>query len=278
MKKATFNLSKIDIFGVTDHSIKQVHKRVSEMMKWIFVIVVFLVGCGGKTDQNTLKVACAANMHYAMDSIAALFKNQTGISCEITAGSSGMLATQIENGAPYHFFISADMDYPQAIYASGNGEKPFVYGSGRLIFVMPKNAPYKTIEEALMNTDLKRIGIADTRFAPYGKAADEFLRQTDFYNAVSSRLVVGESIGQINQYLTTGAVDAAFTNYAFQIENENDFTFLEVDSGSFNPILQGAMILKNGQEHQAEATQKLKNFLTSPVCKNVLTYFGYRTN
>lgn len=248
------------------------------MKNWGFIVGLFLLSCGSATDGETIKVACAANMQYAMDSIAVLFEIETAVHCEITSGSSGMLATQIENGAPYHFFISADMNYPQAIYEKGSGEEPFGYAKGRLIFVMPKDAPYKTIEEALMNTDLKRIGIADTRLAPYGMAADQFLRQTDIYNVVSPRLVVGESIGQINQYLTTGAVDGAFTSYAFRIEHENDFTFLEVDPATFEPIQQGAIVLQHGVNENNEATQKLKNFLTSPKCKAVLTYFGYLTD
>lgn len=248
------------------------------MKNWSFVISLFLLSCGSPTEKDTIKIACAANMQYAMDSIAVLFEKETAVHCEITSGSSGMLATQIENGAPYHFFISADMNYPQAIYEKGNGEEPFSYAKGRLIFVMPKNATHKMIEEALMNPDLKRIGIADPRLAPYGIAADQFLRQTNIYNDVSPRLVVGESIGQINQYLTTGAVDAAFTSYTFRVEHENDFAFLEVDPATFEPIKQGAIVLKKGVNENKEATEKLKNFLTSPKCKLVLTYFGYLTD
>ena len=89
-----------------------------------------------------------------MDSIAVLFEQEEGVKCEITAGSSGMLAAQIENGAPYDFFISADLAYPQAIFEKGEGEEPFTYAKGRLVFAYDKAAGYNSIEEALRDLSL----------------------------------------------------------------------------------------------------------------------------
>lgn len=254
------------------------------MKNWILVSGVFLLGCGSNTDtesapQNELvTVACAANMQYAMDSIAVLFEQEEGVKCEITAGSSGMLAAQIENEAPYDFFISADLNYPQTIFDGGNGEQPFTYAKGRLVFVYSKDATYASIEEALGDQELMRIGLADTRLAPYGMAADQFLVKIGMKDSLEERLIIGESIGQINQYLTTGSVDAAFTSYSFRIENEEAFNFFEVDPAMFSPIEQGAMVLNHGKNENPAAAEKLKIFLTSAKCKAVLSYFGYLVN
>ena len=251
------------------------------MKNWILLSGLFLLGCGPSTHSEStslneqVTVACAANMQYAMDSIAVLFEQEEGVKCEITAGSSGMLAAQIENGAPYDFFISADLAYPQAIFEKGEGEEPFTYAKCRLVFAYDKAAGYTSIEEALRDLSLSRIGIADTRLAPYGMAADQFILRTGLKESIEERLIIGESIGQINQYLTTGSVDAAFTSYSFRIENENSFGFFEVDPALFYPIEQGAMVLNHGKNENAGPTEKLKLFISSAKCKAILVYFGY---
>ncbi len=255
--------------------------NLHRMKSWILVGGVFLLGCGSApdntktTEDEIVTVACAANMQYAMDSIAVVFELDEGIQCNITAGSSGMLAAQIENGAPYDLFISADLAYPQAIFEKGNGEQPFTYAKGRLVFAYDKEAGYTSIEDALRDLSLSRIGMADTRLAPYGMAADQFILQTGLKDSLEERLIIGESIGQINQYLTTGSVDAAFTSYSFRIENEDLFGFFEVDPTLFDPIEQGAMVLNRGKNENAGPTEKLKLFLSSAKCKAILVYFGY---
>ncbi len=242
---------------------------------------LFLFACGSGNDTENsseggvLAVACAANMQYAMDSIAVLFEQQEGIKCELTSGSSGMLAAQIENGAPYDMFISADVSYPQAIFDKGNGAKPFVYAKGRVVFVYPKDTTYLTIEQALADPRLKRIGIPESRLAPYGMAAEQFLNHLGLFEQLKEELIKGESIGQINQYLTTGSVNAGFTSYSFRVENEDAFHFLEVDPATFQPIEQAAMILDHGKNENAAASEKLQEFLKSEQCKAVLLYFGY---
>lgn len=247
------------------------------MNRLILVGGLFFLSCVTEPSANnqSVAVACAANMQEAMDSIAINFENKTGIHCEITAGSSGMLAAQIENGAPYDLFISADMAYPQALYENGQGDKPFNFARGRLVFLVKKEALYKGIEEALRSTNLVRIGMADSRFAPYGLAAEQYLKKIGLKDSLQERLIIGESVGQINHYLATGTVDAAFTSYSFRIGQEEKFTFFEVDSTFFDAINQGALVLNHGKNQNLTATDTLKNYLGSEECKAVLLYFGY---
>jgi molybdate transport system substrate-binding protein len=253
---------------------KKVHSNtIVSKLFLLSMFLFFLASCNAKHEK--LKIACAANMQYALDSLVMLFEEQENVTCQITAGSSGMLATQILNGAPYDFFVSADLEYPTAIFESGKGEAPFTYGKGRLILVLTKDASYETLEDALTDVDLKRIGIADPRLAPYGKAASEYLASTELTQLVENRLITGESIGQINQYITTGAVDAAFTSYSFMVENEGRFKFFEVDAQTFTPIEQGALVLNYSGEKKSKAADKFKDFITSEKGKSVLSFFGY---
>ncbi len=244
----------------------------------IVIFLAFLVSCGsGTTHQNTIKVACAANMLLAMDSIVIIFEKDHGIHCDITSGSSGMLTSQIENGAPYDMFVSANMNYPETIYNNGNGSEPIIYAKGRLLFVVNNQTNYTKIEEVFQDPKIKRIGIADDRTAPYGMAASDYLDAIDKKKDLEKMLVTGESVGQVNQYLTTGAVDAAFTSYSFKVKNENKYSFFEVDSTYFDPIYQAAMILDHGNKQNADACNQLLKFFTSEKCKGILNYYGYIT-
>lgn len=249
-----------------------------------FTFLLIFAACGSSgTDGSTnndksLNVACAANMQFAMDSIAVLFEAEHGIKCEITSGSSGMLTSQIENGAPYDVFVSANMNYPETIYSNGHGEKPIIYATGRLIFVTAKDKSYQSLEEALEDEKLERIGIADHQIAPYGMAANQFLNESGRQESMQGRLVIGESIGQINSYITTGAVDGAFTSYSFKVKNEENYTYFEVDPALFDPINQGAMVLNHGLENSPEESELLVNFFSTDKCKDVLKYFGYLAN
>ena len=244
----------------------------------IAIFLGLLVSCGASTtNEKSIKVACAANMLIAMDSIAVLFEAEHGIQCNITSGSSGMLTSQIENGAPYDVFLSANMNYPETVYKNGNGGEPVIYAQGRLLLVVDKTTNYVSIDEVLNDSKIRRIGIADNQTAPYGMAASQYLTATGKKEGLKDRLVIGESIGQINQYITTGAVDAAFTSYSFKVKNESGFNYFEVDPNLFDPINQGAMILNHGSEYNSDASNKLLQFFSSEKCKGVLNYFGYLT-
>ncbi len=247
------------------------------------ILVLVLAACGGSSEgaktAQPLKIACAANMQYAMDSIAVIFTQKYGIQCDITSGSSGMLTAQIDNKAPYDIFVSANMDYPQAIYEKQNGDAPQVYAKGRLVLVVNKTKAFGSINEVLMSDEVQRIGLAEVETAPYGMAAQEFLKTQGYFQQLNDKWVVGESIGQVNQYITTGAVDAAFTSYSFKVKNELAFNYFEVDQQLFTPIQQGIILLEHGKNTNADASKKFVTFLTeSPTCKAVLNYFGYLTN
>ncbi|MFT5818811.1 MAG: molybdate transport system substrate-binding protein [Crocinitomix sp.] len=244
----------------------------------IAVFLAFLLSCGASiTNERTIKIACASNMQLAMDSITVLFNAEYGIQCEVTSGSSGMLTSQIENGAPYDVFVSANMNYPETIYKNGNGSKPVIYAKGRLLLVVNKRSNYPSIEAVFNDTEIRRIGIANNQIAPYGMAANQYLKETGKLNGLKQRLVVGESVGQVNQYMTMNAVDAAFTSYSFKVKNGNKFNYFEIDSAYFEPIYQGIMILGHGNKSKADPANRLLTFFTTKKCKDVLNYFGYLT-
>lgn len=234
-----------------------------------------LLSCGGhKENQETLKIACAANMQLAMDSIARIFKEDHNIQIDLTAASSGMLTAQIENGAPYDIFLSANMSYPERLFNNGLTTKPKVYAQGRLVFVCNKKESFRSIDEALNSNSIKRIAIANNETAPYGMAANTYLERKGVDKAINEKLVIGESVGQVNQYITTNVVEGGFTSYSFKVKNNEDYLFFEVDPTQFDPINQGVVII-----NQNETTEKFVDYLlSSEKCDAVLQHFGYFTN
>lgn len=241
-------------------------------------MIVVLISCESSSKKNTIHIACSSNMQIAMDSITALFSTKYGINCETTYGSSGLLTSQIQNGAPYDVFFSANMNYPNTIYKNSQGQEPKIYGQGQLILVYHKSLANNTVRELLNDKSIKKIGLADDELAPYGVAAIDYLKNTKQLSSLKSKLVFGESIDQVNLYLATRSVEVAFTNYSFIIKNKAAFDYLEIDPQHYAPINQGAMILNHGLKESPLESEKFINFFFSKKCKHVLKYFGYLTN
>lgn len=239
----------------------------------VFLLLV-MFSCNN-TQEKQLTIATAANMKPAMDSIVEMFEAKHGIECKVVASSSGVLTTQIQNGAPYDVFVSANMRYPNELIKNGHGEEVETYASGRLAVIYSKGKKYTTIEELLLDPAVKRIAIADEGTAPYGIAAREYLRKIGLESQIKDKLIIGESVGQVNQYIQTNSVDAAFTSYSFVQKFKDKHQVLEVDQGNFSKIEQGAIALKNGLKSNPKETKLFLEFLSSEDCRGVLTHFGY---
>jgi molybdate transport system substrate-binding protein len=242
---------------------------------FVFIFAAILFSCNNNVKTEKIKIATAANMQFAMDSLVQIFELETGIQADVSANSSGMLTAQIEKGAPYDVFVSANLKYPETLKSKGLGYKITVYGSGRLAFVYDNKLNYKSIEEALKDKNIGKIAVADPETAPYGMAAKEFLNKNKYFNTIKSQLVYGESINQVNQYLMTNSVKAGFTSYSGLDVFKNTHKFMEVQQSEFSEIKQGAQMLKHGKKHHKDACKLFLKFLKSKKSKAILSHFGY---
>lgn len=223
-----------------------------------------------------LAVAVAANMMTAMRQIAPDFKAESGVELQLTQGSSGRFAAQIRGGAPFDVFISADMDYPRAVEAAGLAGGPATpYAYGQLI-VWTMGAADVSSLKALAGSDGK-IAIADPRLAPYGRAAVEALKNAGVYDAVEGRLVYGESVSQVNQFIASGAAAAGLTARSIVETDEwrGKGRWTAVDSSLHAPIEQGLIVTKTGRERAPEAARSLRAYLLGPKGRAVLEKEGY---
>ena len=239
-----------------------------------FVIALLLISAS--SFAQNLKVAAAANLQGIIKVLQQDFTKKTGIGIDPIISSSGNLVAQIRNGAPFDVFLSADMSFPQTLYTENlTLEKPVVYASGSLIICSTQNLGFENWERLLLTDKIKKIAIANPKIAPYGKAAEEALEKKGILSEIKSKTVYGESISQVNTYITTGSVDVGFTTQAL-IKDAANTTYLYykiIDPKLYAPIEQGIVILKHA-EGNANA-EKFYRYILSADAKRIFKEYGY---
>lgn len=243
--------------------------------KLSIIIILFLLGPLISFAQE-LKVAVAANLQGVIKILGKDFKQKTGIDIQPIVGSSGNLSTQIKNGAPYDLFLSADMGFPQSLAKEGFSTKePAVYAYGSLIICSTQNIGFENWERLLLSGRVKKIAIANPAIAPYGKAAEESLKLKGILDDVKPKIVTGESISQVNTYITTGTADVGFTTRSLikDADGKISLYWKEIDPKSYTPIKQGMIILK--QTKESAGAQKFYDYMLSPAAKAILKEYGY---
>ena len=160
---------------------------------------------------GTINIAVAANVSYAIEDLKKEFsKLYPETKVKVTLGSSGKLTAQIKNGAPYGLFMSANMRYPNALYADGAAvTKPIIYAQGSLAVLSSKKQEFSKGMELLKEQKIDKIAVANPKTAPYGKAAVEAMRSAGVYKDVKGKYVFAESISQTVAYTVT-ATDIGF--------------------------------------------------------------------
>jgi molybdate transport system substrate-binding protein len=243
----------------------------------VFAAVIILVSF--RQQQPKVSVAVAANVQFAMQQLKTQFEKETGIELDVSIGSSGKFTTQIEQGAPYDVFVSADVSYPTTLYKEGlTVDSPKVYANGLLVLWTARTDIKPSADlKLLLTDDVKKIAIANPKTAPYGVAAVEALKYYQLYDQVQSKLVYGESIAQTNQYITTLSADIGFTAKSVVLADEmkGKGAWVDVDPKAYDPIAQAAVVLKHGKDTNADASQKFYNFLYSAEAKAILKQYGY---
>ncbi|MBS7566226.1 molybdate ABC transporter substrate-binding protein [Mucilaginibacter sp. Bleaf8] len=225
-------------------------------------------------------VGVAANAEPVAKKLAKEFKKETGIKAELYVSSSGKLTTQIEQGAPLDIFLSADMKYPQELYAKKlTLNKPRVYANGSLIMWSRKGISVDNGLQSLTAPAVQKIAVANPALAPYGSAAIAAIKKAKLATKLQAKLVYGESISQVNQYLLTGAADVAFTakSVVLDLDKKNKGDWKEVDPKLYPPIAQGVVMLKAADTNKNKAnTQKFYDFLFSRKGKSIFAVYGYK--
>ncbi len=251
----------------------------------LLTLVLGLTACSSSQKDQVipLRVAVAANVQFAMEEVEQLFEKESGIGVESIVGSSGKLTAQIMEGAPFDLFLSADMKYADSLFSNNMAvHAPLIYAYGSLVaWTFKENIALDHLEKLLLDqSSIKKIAIANPKNAPYGVQTIHFLNSLDILEAVSPRLIYGESIAQTNQYINSGAVDLGFTAKSIVLSPEmvGKGTWVAVDPELYQPIAQGIVITAHGKKEQAEAAKRFLEFIFSKPVQEIFKKYGYEVS
>ena len=227
-----------------------------------------------------LTVAAAADLSLALQPIAAKFQRQTGNSVRLSFGSSGDFFNQIQNGAPYDVFLSADLGYPEKVIKLGFADSGSLrtYAVGRLVLWVPRGSQLDIDHEgmkALLDPSVHKIAIANPQHAPYGRAAVAALQHFQLYEKVAKRLVLGENVGQAAQFAESGNAQVGIIALAHALAPSVRplGRYALVPTDSYPPLRQGAVIISRSK-NKTLAGEFLK-YLAGPESEAIFRQFGF---
>ncbi len=252
-------------------------------MKTVKVIVLAVVVSIFSVNvyARDISVAAAANLQPVLGQLTTAFEKQNDIHVKIIIGSSGQLTAQIENGAPFDVFLSADMKYPKVLYKKGLAlQEPKAYAYGVLVLWTLKDVDLSKGMAILSDEQIKKIALADPQLAPYGREAVRAMKFYKLYQDIQKRLVYGESISQTNGFIASRSADIGFTSKSTVLSPnlKDKGTWTEVAPESYGRIAQGVVCLKHSQKDKFESVQKFYNFLFSTEAKMIFKKYGYRVD
>lgn len=253
------------------------------------ILIVFVISCSvlshaaqrlkGK-DSAELTVAAAADLSAALTELAANYEKKSGVPVKLSFAASGALTQQIQNGAPFDIFFSADMDYPRHLIVSGDAEAAslYEYAVGKLVLWVPANSPLDVARQGmniLLDSTVKKISIANPQHAPYGRAAVAALKHARLYERISSKLVMGENISQAAQFAESGNAQAGFVALAHAItpSMRGKGKYWEVPAEYYPPLAQGVVVLSHSR-HKKGAGDFVA-YIRTKESADVLREYGF---
>jgi molybdate transport system substrate-binding protein len=234
---------------------------------------------GHSAQQQKLRIAAASDLQFAMADLSGQCEKQTGTATDITYGSSGNFFAQIQNGAPFDLFFSADIDYPEKLDAAGLTEPGSLnkYAVGRIVIWVPSESKIDVARQkwdSLLLAGVQRIAVANPQHAPYGRAAVEALKRAGMYDQVQSRLVYGENISQAAQFVQSGNAQVGIIALSLALSPAmKDGKRWGIPVEGYSAIEQGAVIIKNSQNK--DAARKFLEFVKSDSGRAILARFGF---
>jgi len=241
----------------------------------ILFALVFLLCPSPSSASGSVTVAGAADLAFAFREIAGEFERETGVKVVLTLGSTGMLARQIEMGAPFDVFFAANSSYIDGLDEGGfiipGTVELYAYGRIALAVNRASGVAATRLDE-LMSPRIKWVAIANPAHAPYGVAAMEALKTAGLWDEIKPKLVYGENVRQALQFIQTGNAQAGIV--ALSIADVPEVSFTLVDQGLHNPIRQAAAVV-NGAKNERAAREFIR-YVNGPKGRPVMEKYGFK--
>lgn len=249
--------------------------KISRCFKSILAIATLLLAFSAHAEKIT--VAAAADLKFAMEELVVAFKKSNpGDEVDVIYGSSGKFQTQIQQGAPYDMFFSADIGFPRELAKAGlAGSEVKSYAFGRIVLWSASQDATKMTLSSLADPKITRIAIANPKHAPYGKRAEEALRAAGLWEKVEPKLVYGENIAQTAQYVLTGNAQVGIValSLAVNAELSSKGGYWLVPDMLHQPLEQGFVITKRAESNPV--AKRFADYVSSKPARAVMTKYGF---
>jgi len=248
-------------------------------MKRLIAAVLLLFCVTSPVCAEEIAVAAASDLSFAIKEVIGEFEKQTGHHVKLSLGSSGNFFAQLQQGAPFDLYFSADIGYPKKLEEAGLTVPGslYRYAVGRVVLWAPKGSPLEVSKglTVLRDPAIRKIAIANPKHAPYGRAAVAAMEHAQVYVDVKDRLVLGENISQAAQFIESGACDVGIIALSLALAPvmKNAGSYWEIPAESHPPLEQGAVILK--QSKQQEVARQFLAFMQGPQGQEMMTRYGF---
>ena len=226
------------------------------MVRVIIALCMLLIPGVNVAVAEVITIAAAADLNFVFRELAAEYEKSTGDRVRLSLGSSGNFYAQIQNGAPFDLYFSADIAYPRKLEEAGLTVPGslYPYAIGRIVLWAGKDSRLDLSKglEILREPTIKKIAIANPKHAPYGRAAVAAMEHAQVYDRVKDKLVLGENISQAAQFIESGAADIGIIakSLALAPPMQAAGQYWEIPADAHPPIEQGAVILTGGKNQE----------------------------
>jgi len=249
-------------------------------LRRLVVVLVLSLGFGiGTCKAQEITIAAAADLQFVMQDVAARFQKETGKTVKLIYGSSGNFFQQIQNGAPFDMFFSANLDFARKLEAAGLTEPGtfYQYATGKIVVWVPSDSKLDLSAgpQSLLNPAIKKIAIANPQHAPYGQAAVAAMKKENIYDKVADKFVLGENISQTASFVVSGAADVGIValSLALSPTMKDKGRYKEIPVADYAPIEQACVILKSSK--QKATAQAFLDTIKTPAVAELFRTYGF---
>ncbi len=249
------------------------------MLRIIAIICTFVFSGVNLVDAEEITIAAASDLNFAFKELVVEYEKTTGNHVKLSLGSSGNFYAQIQNGAPFDLYFSADIGYPRKLEEAGltvSGSL-YRYAVGRIVLwagIASRLDVSKGLD-VLRDPGIKKIAIANPKHAPYGRAAVAAMESFKVYESVKDKLILGENISQAAQFIESGACDIGIValSLAMAPAMSGKGVYWEIPVEAYPSLEQGAVILK--QSKNQEAARRFLEFLQGSQGQDIMRRYGF---
>lgn len=245
------------------------------LLKLLVLVFFLLLATTARAEKIT--IAAAADLKFALDEIVTSFKaSQPGAEIEVIYGSSGKFNTQIQQGAPYDLYFSADIAYPRELARLNLAASAVIpYAVGRIVLWSNSRDANKMTLASLSDPQISKIAIANPKHAPYGKRAEEALRASGMWDKVQDKLVLGENIANTAQFVQTGNAQVGIIALALALNPElaSAGGYFLIPDHLHSPLEQGFIITKPGGAKPL--AHQFADFMGAPPARSIMSRYGF---